>query len=133
MAAPTRYCAACYARNDWEAERCEACGAKLATGDTYDERLAWALDHPDTATAMLAAELLAERHAQSAIERLIRTTDSPDPYRAAAAARALAAFDDDRARAAVRALREHPSALVRQAVSDRGGTREGPEQEADAR
>jgi HEAT repeat protein len=117
MTAPTRYCPDCFARNDWDATRCGACGAGLASDDTYDERLVWALDHPDTATAMLAAELLARRHARSSIEPLIRATASPDPYRAAAAARALTAFDDDRARTAIGALRDHPSALVRRAVA----------------
>ncbi len=117
MTALTRYCPACFAHNDWDEDRCEACGAGLASADSFDERLVWALDHPDTATAMLAADLLARRDARSAIDRLIEATDSADPYRAAAAARALAAFDDDRARAAVEDLRHHRSALVRRTVA----------------
>lgn len=117
MAGPVRYCPRCFATNEWDADRCTACGTTLAVDDSYDERLAWALDHPDTATAMLAAELLARRGARAAIDRLLRATRSADPYRAAAAAGALAAIDDDRARAAVRTLRDHPSALVRRAVS----------------
>jgi HEAT repeat protein len=116
MAAPTRYCPVCYARNDWAAERCTACAAGLGRNEPYDERLAWALDHPDTATAMLAAELLGRRNTRAAIDRLIEATRSADPYRAAAAARALRAMDDDRAREFVRTLRHHPSALVRRAV-----------------
>ena len=99
MATPVRYCPACYTTNEWSADRCTACGASLTIDDSYDERLVWALDHPDTAPAMFAAELLAERRVDSAIARLIEATDSPDPYRAAAAARALATCDDDRARA----------------------------------
>lgn len=116
MSGPTRYCPACFAQNAWDDECCQACATSLATDDSYDERLLWALDHPDTATAMLAADLLARRDARSAIDRLIETTSSPDPYRAAAAARALAGFDDDRAREAVEGLRQHRSALVRHAV-----------------
>lgn len=133
MAAPVRYCPACYATNEWDAERCAACETKLATDDSYDDQLLWALDHPDTATAMFAAELLAERKTQAAIERLIRATDSPDPYRAAAAARALAAFDDERARASVRALRQHPSVLVRRAVSPPEPRDEASERKASSR
>jgi hypothetical protein len=116
VTAPTRYCPACFTRNGWGDDRCAACGVGLASTDSFDERLVWALDHPDTATAMLAADLLALRDARSSIDRLIEATDSADPYRAAAAARALTAFDDDRARAAVEDLRHHRSALVRRAV-----------------
>jgi HEAT repeat protein len=119
MAGPTRYCPACYMRNEWTDNRCAACGTSLASDDSYDERLVWALDHPDTGTAMLAAEVLAERKWRDAINRLIELVDSPDPFRAAAAARALKAFsDDDRALAAVDRFRRHPSALVRRAIAD---------------
>lgn len=118
MTALTRYCPACFARNAWGAERCASCDTGLASDDTYDERLAWALGHPDTATAMLAAELLAKRGVRSAIDRLIEATSSDDPYRAAAAARALTAFGDKEAQVAVRELRRHRSALVRRAVAE---------------
>jgi HEAT repeat protein len=116
MSGPARYCPACYAVNAWDDDRCDACGTSLGSVDSFDERLIWALDHPDTATAMLAADLLAQRDARSAIDRLIELTASPDPYRAAAAARALTSFDDDRARDVVDGLRQHGSALVRRAV-----------------
>ena len=116
MSGPARYCPACYATNAWGDERCQHCGTSLASTDSFDERLAWALDHPDTATAMLAADLLARRDARSAIGRLIETTKSSDPYRAAAAGGALASLDDARAQAAAHALRAHASALVRRAV-----------------
>ena len=117
MAGPVRYCPACYTANAWDVERCLQCGTSLASTDSFDERLAWALNHPDTATAMLAADLLARRGTRSAIDRLIEATRSSDPYRAAAAAGALASLDDDRARAAAQTLREHSSALVRRAVT----------------
>ncbi len=119
MTAPTRYCPACFARNARNDERCVECNADLAGSDTYDERLAWALDHPDTATAMLEADLLARRNAKEAIDHLMQVTASPDLYRAAAAARALAAFDDDRARTFVDELRNHPCVLVRRAAATR--------------
>ena len=117
MTVLTRYCPACFSRNAWGAARCAACGADLTVDDTYDERLVWALDHPDTGTAMLAAAVLAKRGVRSAIDRLIEATSSDDPYRAAAAAKALVEFEDERARAAVRELRGHRSILVRRAVA----------------
>ena len=123
----TRFCPGCYARCAWDATRCEGCGRDLREDDSYDERLMWALDHPDTSTAMLAADLLARRGTSAAVERLIATLDAPDPYRAAAAARALTAFDDEHARAAVRACRTHRSAMVRRAVgAEHESGAEGP-------
>ena len=118
MSGPTRYCPACYAPNDWDDDRCVSCDTKLETDESYDDRLIWALNHPDTGIAMFAAELLAQRDAQQAIDPLIKLVESPDPYRAAAAARALTAFEgDDRVREVLQALRKHPSALVRRAIS----------------
>jgi HEAT repeat protein len=112
----TRYCPACYARMAWGVPTCAACGAAMETDEAFERRLTWALDHPDTSVAMVAAEVLAARGAKGAIDRLIEATDSPDPYRAAAAAAALTRFDDARARRALAALMDHPSALVRSAV-----------------
>ena len=114
MAGPTRYCPACYAANAWSAERCQRCGAPLTTAGTFDDRLIWALDHPDTATAMLAADLLARRRVTRAVPALLHLVDSPDAYRAQAAARALRAFGDDpRVLREEARLRAHASALVR--------------------
>lgn len=132
MAGPTRYCPACYSRNQWEAEQCAACGASLVTADSFEDRLVWALDHPDTATAMLAAELLGRRGAKAAISRLIEITGSSDSYRAAAAARALTMIDDRRARTAVRALRKHSSAVVRRAVASPEGRADAEDKQHDA-
>src|SRR5581483_6455776 len=73
---------------------CERCGAALATEEAFDDRLVWALRHPDTETAVLAAEILGARGARRAIGPLLEATGSSDPYRAAAAARALGAFAD---------------------------------------
>lgn len=112
----TRYCPVCYARTPWGAPTCAACGAAMETDEAFERRLMWALDHPDTDVAMVAAEVLAARGANAAIGRLIEATDSPDPYRAAAAAAALTRFEDARARRAVAVLMDHPSALVRRAV-----------------
>jgi HEAT repeat protein len=114
---PTRFCPSCYAPNAWSDERCARCGAALVTDETYDERLIWALGHPDTAAAMLAAKLLAARRSTRAVPVLIALLDSPDPFRAAAAAEALAAFRDDaRVKPVLERLQHHPSALVRRAA-----------------
>lgn len=117
MSGPTRVCPACYAFNQWSADRCEACGSGLASDDSLDERLIWALRHPDTETAIRAAGVLAARGTESAIEPLAEAAGSNDPYRAAAAAEALAAFPDSaRAQAALDLAAHHPSVVVRAAV-----------------
>ena len=59
MSEPTRICPSCYGFNRWSADRCQACGATLENDDDLDSRLIWALGHPDTATAMRAADALA--------------------------------------------------------------------------
>ena len=107
--------------NPWESTRCERCGSLLETPRDFDAGLLWALDHPDTESAMLAARLLGERKTMPAIEplgRLSRLRD--DPYRAAAAVRALAAFaGDPSADASLAAARSHPSVIVRRAAGAR--------------
>ncbi len=72
MSGPTRFCPACYAMNPWNATSCETCGVSLAVDDarSYNAWLIWALRHPDTETAMRAAEVLAARHAVEAIGAL---------------------------------------------------------------
>lgn len=100
------------------AESCLRCGAALETEEDFDERLVWALRHPDTEVAMLAAELLGARGSRLAIPALLDQTRSPDPYRAATAAQALGAFvDDERVRARLQELASAPSVIVRRAVT----------------
>lgn len=118
MAGPVRYCPACYTVNPFEAGYCERCGAALETEESFDERLAWALRHPDTETAILAAELLGARRARSAIPALLEVAASSDPYRAAAAVRALGAFTAvPGVWARLRRLADAPSVIVRRAVA----------------
>jgi len=128
MAGPARYCPACFAVNAWSAATCEACGASLAdVGEGYDDRLIWALGHPDTATAMLAADLLTRRGIRRAIPELLRLVDDEDPYRAQAAARALAVFvDDPRVQDELPRLHRHPSVLVRRAFEPAPGPERAP-------
>ena len=125
MSEPTRICPACYGFNPWSANRCETCGAALENDDDLDSRLIWALGHPDTATAMRAADALAARQTKEAIGPLADLLDRvDDPYRSAAAARALVAFaGDPAADAALVRVPTHPSVVVRSAIRDvpRGG------------
>ncbi len=117
MAELTRLCPACYEPNRASEEYCRRCGARLESEETFDERLIWALRHPDTSVAVLAAELLAARRARQAIPALLDLSQRPDPYRAAAATAALGAFrDDPTVAAALGRLAEAPSFLVRGAA-----------------
>jgi HEAT repeat protein len=120
---PLRFCPACYAINAWEAAACSTCGAPLETPRDYDARLVWALEHPDGATAVRAAGVLAARGKNLAIEPLGRMSQrTDDPYRAAAAVRALRAFSHDPVAAALLdAARSHPSVIVRRAAAEDAG------------
>jgi hypothetical protein len=57
MSRPTRYCPACYGPNLWEDDRCIACGTTLQTDESYDDRLMWALDHPDSGMPLDAEDI----------------------------------------------------------------------------
>lgn len=139
----TRYCPRCYERNPWSANACLRCGASLDTDETFDERLCWALDHPEPGTALRAAGALGQRRHGPAVPALARVAlESRDPYLAREAALALLEFPDDpRARAAVRRLAGHRSFLVRQAVRPaaesrvgvRAGTSSGVDEEESTR
>lgn len=138
MAELTRFCPACYEPNPASLEFCRRCGARLESEETFDERLVWALRHPDTAVAVLAAELLAARKARQAIPALLELSESSDPYRAAAATAALGAFrGDPTVAAALGRLAEAPSFLVRNvaraALAEPDATGSGGERATDPR
>lgn len=118
MSEPTRVCPACYGFNRWLASYCKDCGASLASEDDLDSRLVWALRHPDTATAIRAAQALAARRVEAAIPALAAVAAmAGDPYRSAAAAVALASFaGGPEADAALARAENHPSVIVRAAV-----------------
>lgn len=127
-AGPSRFCPSCYARNAWSARICRACGSSLESTDDFDSRLIWALGHPDTATAIRAAQAIASRRVRTAIPALREALGSPEAYRAAAAAAALASLRGyPEARAALRAARSHPSVLVRQAATGTDGADGDPD------
>ena len=119
MATLTRYCPRCYERNEWADATCRRCGAALEADDSFDERLVWALDHPEPATAIRAAEALGRRRYAPAVPALARVAGtSPDPYLARAATQALLEFEGDpAAQDALRRLRTHASVLVRQVAA----------------
>jgi hypothetical protein len=120
MSGPTRVCPGCYAFNEWTSRTCELCGSDLETEDDLDSRLIWALGHPDTETAVRAAQALAARHTAAAAGALAELADLPDdPYRAAAAAAALVAFaGDPAADAALVRAAAHRSVIVRRALTE---------------
>ena len=115
---PTRICHRCFARNPWLSEQRAQCHSPLTTQETLDEKLMWALGHPDTETAERAAAILARRGHRGAIPALARLVDgTDDPYRAAAAVRALTSFaGDPAADRALAAARRHASIVVRRAL-----------------
>ena len=118
MSGPTRVCPACYAFNAWTDARCTKCGASLDGDDDLDSRLIWALRHPDTETAIRAAQTLAARRTVAAIGPLVEVVDLlDDPYRSAAAASALGAFaGNPQADGALTRAAAHPSVVVRRAL-----------------
>ncbi len=120
---PLRFCPACYEINAWGAATCSRCGAPLETPRDYDARLVWALEHPDGGTAVRAAGVLAARGKSLAIEPLGRMSErTDDPYRAAAAVRALRAFSHDPVAVGfLDAARSHPSVIVRRAAAEDTG------------
>jgi hypothetical protein len=63
-------------------------------GLTYEDRLVWALHHPDGDRAMVAAQILGQRRAAVAAPALRAVaTDGGDPYLAAEALRSLIAIE----------------------------------------
>jgi HEAT repeat protein len=86
------WCFHCYARNASSEGPCERCGReiKAPASLSYDERLIWALRHPDGDRAMIAARLLGERGARQAILALNSLIEQDrDPFLAARALRSL--------------------------------------------
>jgi len=86
------WCFHCYAPNTRPEGPCERCSAeiKAPASLTYDERLIWALGHPDGDRAMMAASLLGKRgvrQARPALELLVER--GGDPFLAAQALRSL--------------------------------------------
>lgn len=84
------WCFHCYAPNPRPSGACVRCGCEIATppGTTDEQRLVWALHHPDSDRAMLAAETLGKRGGSDALLALRRVVDEGfDPFLAARALR----------------------------------------------
>lgn len=85
------WCYYCYATNPSSSGHCVRCGRPVEGPPdlSYDDRLIWALGHPDGDRAVLAAQSLGARRVRSALPALRRTVDEDrDPYLAVAAVRA---------------------------------------------
>jgi HEAT repeat protein len=86
------WCYSCYGLNQNQRGRCRHCGNEIAAPATatYEEKLVWTLDHPDGDRAIVAAQTLGHRRAQSAVPALVRAAQKRDPYLQVAAVAALA-------------------------------------------
>jgi len=94
-----RYCPICWSEAD-DDDCCRKCGAPLrqSASETYEEKLIWALRHPEPTTPIRAATILGERRALAAVEPLIAVAlSTPDFYLQEAAAVALGQIGDRRA------------------------------------
>lgn len=114
------YCPKCREVNDWGRTVCTSCGASLRgpEGETYVDKLIWALYHPEAANALRAATILGELKAAEAVEGLqgVLGKADADPYVKSAAVRALGDIGDERARRTVIEALEHAPISVRLAA-----------------
>jgi HEAT repeat protein len=89
------WCFHCYAVNPRPSGPCVRCGREVKVPEelSWDDRLIWALDHPDSDRAMLAAGTLGRRRTVEALPALRRVVDErSDPFLAVAALRSAIAI-----------------------------------------
>ena len=89
------WCFHCYAVNRDAHGPCVRCGQPVESppGLSYDDRLVWALGHPDGDRAVLAAQTLGARRVRPALPALCRVVDEGrDPFLAVAALRSAIAI-----------------------------------------
>lgn len=87
---PRHWCFHCYGINAAARGTCVHCGQAIEAPESlsFDERLIWALGHPDGDRAMLAAQTLGRRHAHAATPALRAVAErGADPFLAARAPR----------------------------------------------
>ena len=122
------WCFHCYAVNRDAHGPCVRCGRSVQSppGLSYDDRLVWALGHPDGDRAMLAAQILGARRVRSALPALCRVVDEGrDPFLAVAAVRsAIAIAGSDELRGWLERLAHRDSFMVR-AVAEQALARRG--------
>jgi hypothetical protein len=111
------WCFHCYAINQRARGSCLRCGRPIeAPPDlSYDDRLVWALGHPDGDRAVLAAQSLGVRRVRSALPALrIAVEEGRDPYLAVAALRsAIAIAGSEELRDWLRQLAHSDSFMLR--------------------
>lgn len=99
---------------------CVRCGRPVESppGLPYDDRLVWALGHPDGDRAVLAAQTLGARRVRSALPALCRVVDEGrDPFLAVAALRSVTTIaGSDELRDWLEPLAHHDSFMVRAAA-----------------
>lgn len=112
------WCYYCYAPNRHPTGPCVRCGKPVeGPGElTFDERLIWALRHPDGDRAVLAAQTLGMRQVHSALPALRRAVEEDrDPYLAVAALRsAIAIAGPEELRGWLEQLARSESFMVRE-------------------
>lgn len=128
-----RFCSNCREMNDWDRKTCDRCGASLRRpeGESYVEKLIWALHHPEKGTVLRAAKILGDLKAREAADTLAQVLGDPhtDPYVGAAAARSLGVIGDEGYRTAlIEALESGPVSVRLAAVEALGSL--GPDQAA---
>jgi hypothetical protein len=85
------WCFYCYAVNREADGPCARCGRPIEgpPDRSYDDHLMWALHHPHSDRAVLAAQILGRRKVRAAVPALRRVVDQGrNPYLSAAALRA---------------------------------------------
>lgn len=114
------WCHFCYAVNSRAGGPCVRCGQPVAGPPalSFDDRLVWALGHPDGDRAVLAAQTLGARRVYAALPALRRVVDEDrDPYLAVAALRsAIAIAGRDELRDWLEQLTRSQSFMVRDAA-----------------
>lgn len=90
------WCFHCYGVNAQAQGACVHCGQWIEAprGESFEQRLIWALEHPDGDRAILAARTLGVRRVREAIPGLRRlVTAGKDPYLAREALRSVIAIE----------------------------------------
>ncbi len=111
------WCFSCYAVNQQSHGACARCGRPIQGPPdlSFDDRLVWALRHPDGNRAVLAAQTLGVRGVRSALPALRAVVqEDRDPYLSVAALRsAIAIAGRDELRAWLEELAHGDSFMVK--------------------